>query len=41
MWLVVSGVYTLDEGGKVTGSVKVPHEKQGLNKSIDTVQNFV
>lgn len=27
MWLVVSGVYTLDEEGKVTGSIKVSHER--------------
>lgn len=27
MWLVVSGVYTLDEEGKVTGRIKVSHER--------------
>lgn len=27
MWLAVSGVYALDEEGKVTGSIKVSHEK--------------
>jgi len=27
MWLVVSGTYTLDENGRVVGSLRTGHEK--------------